>query len=105
MTEPPFADDLAILALTLRIALLATLCIVPLGVGLAWGIARFRGPGKALLETLLSLPLVLPPTAVGIVLLQVLRRDGPLGHTLAALDIDVVFTWKGAALAAGVMSF
>jgi molybdate transport system permease protein len=105
MPEPTLADDLSIFALSLRIALLSTLTILPFGIGLAWAIARFRGPGKAIVETFLSLPLVLPPTAVGIVLLQLLRRDGLLGKGLAAAGIDIVFTWRAAALAAGVMSF
>jgi molybdate transport system permease protein len=105
MPQPTVADDLSILALSLRIALLSTVAILPVGVGLAWCIARFRGPGKALLETVLSLPLVLPPTAVGMLLLELLRKDGWLGGLLATLGIDIVFTWRGAVLAAAVMSF
>jgi len=105
MLEPTLADDLSILALSLRVALFATLAIFPLGVAMAWIIARFRPPGGALLETVLSLPLVLPPTAIGMLLLDVLRRDGWIGGALSALGIDVVFTWRAAALAAGVMSF
>ena len=105
MPQPTVADDLSILALSMRIALLSTVAILPLGVGLAWCIARFRGPGKALLETILSLPLVLPPTAVGMLLLDLLRKDGWLGGLLATLGIDIVFTWRGAVLAAAVMSF
>lgn len=68
-------------------------------------LARYRGPGKGILETLLSLPLVLPPTAVGIVLLEVLSRRTALGGFLAARGWDVVFTWRGVLIATMLMSF
>jgi molybdate transport system permease protein len=60
---------------------------------------------KTLAETVLSLPLVLPPTAVGLLLLEALRRSGPLGRLLDGLGIDVLFTWKAVVLATAVMSF
>jgi molybdate transport system permease protein len=93
------ADDLSILALSLRVAIVATLAILPPGVALAWAIARWRGPLWILVESVLTLPLVLPPTAVGIVLLVLLAQNGPLGM------LDLAFTWKGAALASSVMAF
>jgi molybdate transport system permease protein len=99
------ADDLSILALSLKVALTATAVILPPGVAVAWGVARWRGPGKVVIESLLTLPLVLPPTAVGIVLLVLLGKDGALGRLLETLGIEVVFTWRAAALAASVMSF
>jgi molybdate transport system permease protein len=71
----------------------------------ALGLARYRGPGKGVLETLLSLPLVLPPTAVGLLLLELLSRRAPVGAWLAARDIEVVFTWKAVLVATAVMSF
>jgi len=78
---------------------------VPPGILAALGLARYRGPGKGLLETVLSLPLVLPPTAVGLVLLELLGRRTPLGAFLARHGIDVVFTWKAVILAMAIMSF
>ena len=57
------------------------------------------------METILALPLVLPPTAIGLLLLQLLGRRGPLGAFLARHDIEVVFTWKAVLLAMAVMSF
>jgi molybdate transport system permease protein len=98
-------EELGVVALTLRIATLATLLNLPVGVAVAFGLARYRGPGKAALDTLLSLPLVLPPTAVGLVLLELLARRRPPGAWLAGLGIDVVFTWKGVLIASMVMSF
>jgi len=98
------ADDLSILVLSLEVALAATLAILPVGVALAWSIARWRGPARIALESLLTLPLVMPPTAVGIVLLMLLGKDGTLGRWLEQIGIEVVFTWKAAALASAVMS-
>ena len=79
--------------------------IVPFGIGAALALARYRGPGKGVIETLLALPLVLPPTAVGLVLLELLGRRAPLGAFLARIGIDVVFSWKAVLLAMAVMSF
>jgi len=87
------------------VASLATLLILPPGVAVALALARYRGPGKGAIETLLSLPLVLPPTAVGLLLLEVLSRRSPLGSRLAAVGIEVVFTWKAVLVATAVMSF
>lgn len=97
--------DLSILLLTLRVAAVATLVILPLGIAAAWQLARRDGPWRTLAETLLSLPLVLPPTAVGLLLLEALRRSGPLGRLLDGMGIDVLFTWKAVAVATAVMSF
>lgn len=98
-------EDLSVLFLTLRVAALATAVILPLGIAAAWLLARGDWPGKGLAETLLSLPLVLPPTAVGLLLLELLRRRGPVGRLLEAAGVDVLFTWKAVAIATAVMSF
>jgi molybdate transport system permease protein len=98
-------EDLQVILFTLGIAALATAVILPPGVAAAALLARYRGPGRGALDTLLSLPLVLPPTAVGLLLLQALGRRGLVGSSLAALGIDVVFTWKGVLLATSLMSF
>ena len=90
---------------SLAAAALSTLVILVPGVAAALALARYRGPGKGALETLLSLPLVLPPTAVGLVLLEALGRRSPLGGWLAAHGVQVVFTWKAVVLAMTVMSF
>ena len=86
-------------------AALSTLLMLPVGIAAALGLARYRGPGKGAIETLLSLPLILPPTAVGILLLELLGRRAPLGAWLAARGIEVLFTWKAVLLATAVMSF
>jgi molybdate transport system permease protein len=97
-------DDLSILGLTLEVALTATLAILPLGVALAWLLAGWRGPGRVVLESVLTLPLVLPPTAVGIVLLMLLSKNGWFGSALSAAGLEIMFTWKAAVLASAVMS-
>lgn len=89
--------------LTLRTAALATLLIVPPGVAMAWLLARRGWRGKSLVETLVVLPLVMPPVATGLILLHLFGRRGLLG----AFDVvfDVVFTWRAVVLAMMVMSF
>jgi molybdate transport system permease protein len=94
-----------VLALTLRTAALATILIVPPGLAVAWLLARKRWPGKALVETLVALPLVMPPVATGLILLELFGRRGPLGAWLHAIGFDVVFTWRAVVLAMAVMSF
>ena len=99
------SEDLSILGLTLRVAAIATLAILPLGLGAGWMLARWRGRGRTLVETALSLPLVLPPTAVGLLLLGLLRRSGPLGRWLDRSGVEILFTWKAVVLATAIMSF
>jgi molybdate transport system permease protein len=91
---------------TLGVALLSTVLIVPPGVALAWLLARHNWPGKALVETLVALPLVIPPVATGLILLKLFGRRGPLGHFFEnTLGVEIVFTWKAVVLATAVMSF
>ncbi len=99
------AHDAHAIGLTLGAALLAVLADLVPGVALAWLLARRRWPGKTLVETFVALPLVLPPVATGLLLLDLLGRNGPVGAWLFAWTIDVVFTWKAVAIAMTVMSF
>jgi molybdate transport system permease protein len=88
---------------TLSVALAATLLMLPPGIVLAWVLARSRFTGKTLLETIVSMPLVMPPVATGLILLRLLGRRGPLGALLASGGVDVVFTWKAVVIAMAVM--
>src|SRR5579859_4396526 len=102
------SEDFSVVAFTVEVAVLSTLAILPFGVLAAWGLSRWRGASsrlRPLVETLLALPLVLPPTAVGLLLLQLLRPRGVIGRMLAAISIDVAFTWKAVVVATAVMSF
>ena len=92
--------------LSLRVAGWAVLVSLPLGIAVAWLLARYRFPGHALLNGLVHLPLVLPPVVVGFVLLLLLGRQGPLGAWLDDwFGITLAFTWQGAAVASAVVSF
>jgi molybdate transport system permease protein len=95
----------AIAGLTLGVGLLATLAVMPLAVATAWCLVRFEFPGKALLRALVALPMVLPPVAVGLALLWLLGRRGPLGALWEALGIDLVFSPWAVGLAAAVVGF
>lgn len=90
--------------LSLRVATLSTILAGLFGVGLAWLLTRRRFPGRTLLESVVVLPLVLPPTVVGFYLLLLLGRSGPLGASLEAAGLEIVFTWKAAVIAATVAS-
>ncbi len=99
------ASDWQILFLTLRTALLAIVLILPVGLGFGWLLARRRFPGKSLVETLLALPLVMPPVATGLLLLHFFGRRSPVGAFLDRnFGFDVVFTWRGVVVAMAVMS-
>jgi molybdate transport system permease protein len=92
--------------LSLRVAVVATLVATPIGIGVAWLLARGRFWGNPLFDALIYLPLVLPPVVTGYLLLLLLGRRGLVGAWLADhLGIVFAFRWTGAALACGVMSF
>jgi molybdate transport system permease protein len=96
-------DAWQITAFTIGTASLATLLMLPPGLLLAWLLARGRFRGRVLLDTAISLPLVMPPVATGLVLLALVAPRGPIGRLLARAGIDIVFTWKAVILAMAVM--
>jgi molybdate transport system permease protein len=92
------------LSISLSVATVAVLVTLPVALGFAWALARGRFPGKTLLEAIVNLPLVLPPVVIGYALLVTFGRNGPLGRWLhQTLDLQFVFTFRGAVLAAAVM--
>ncbi len=99
------SPDLGIVVFTLEMAAATTALVLVPGVAVGFLLARYRGPLRSVLDTLVSLPLVLPPTAVGLFLLDLLGRQRPLGAWLADHGIEIVFTWKAVVLASAVMSF
>jgi molybdate transport system permease protein len=88
---------------TVACAALATIVMVPPGVLIAWMLARRQVRGRAVIEALVSLPLVVPPVATGLILLMLFGRRGSLGGVLERLGIEVVFTWKAVVLAMAIM--
>lgn len=100
------AEAWQIVLFTIEVSALSTLLILPLGVAVAWLIARREWPGKAVVETVVMLPLFVPPVATGLVLLMLFSRRGPLGSVLQRdLGLEIVFTWRAVVLACAVMSF
>ena len=100
------AAELAIVALSLQIALLATVVSLPFAIATAWLLARKEFYGKSLLNIAVHLPLVLPPVVTGYALLILFGKQGPIGSMLEAyFGITFAFRWTGAALAAGIMGF
>ena len=94
------------LALTLKVAGWATLLNLVLGVGVGFVLARRRFPGRELLDALLTLPMVMPPTVLGYYLLVLIGRRGPIGAWLQAhFGIQLIFTWQGAVIAATIVAF
>lgn len=97
------AEEWGVIELSLRVALVATLWSLPVAVALAWLLARRNFPGKAVVDALVYLPLVLPPVVLGYGLLVLFGRKGPIGALLQDwFGVTLAFTWEGAALAAGV---
>ncbi|HEX3797069.1 MAG TPA: molybdate ABC transporter permease subunit [Verrucomicrobiae bacterium] len=91
---------------TVWISVLSTLLILPFGLAASWLLARRQWPGKSLVETFISLPLVMPPVATGLILLKIFGRRGAIGGFLHNhFDFDIVFTWRAVLIALCVMSF
>ncbi len=98
--------EIEALSLSLKVSVWAVACILSPGIAIAWLLARRDFPGKALLDGFVHLPLVLPPVALGYVLLVMFGRNGPLGALLYDwLGVNLIFSWRGAAVAAGIMAF
>src|SRR5574337_1209454 len=99
MTQIPLSP----LLLSLKVASLATVATLLFGTPIAWMLARGRFPGRAILESVVMIPLILPPTVTGYYLLLLIGRQGFLGRTLEeVLDIGLVFTWRAAVLASTI---
>jgi len=100
------AEAWQIVFFTIEVSALSTLLILPAGVAIAWLIARREWAGKAVVETMVMVPLFVPPVATGLVLLMLFSRRGPLGSALQrGFGWDIVFTWRAVVLACAVMSF
>src|SRR5262245_35987572 len=93
------------LLLSLKVAGWATLLNSVLGVAAAYALARWRSSARDVVDAILTLPLVLPPTVLGYYLLVLVGRRGVFGAWLSSLGIELVFTWQGAVLASTVVAF
>ncbi|VTZ50068.1 molybdate transporter subunit; membrane component of ABC superfamily [Methylocella tundrae] len=98
-------DEWTAIWLSLKIAVVATMASLPFGVFTAYALARWKFPGKTLVNGVVHLPLVLPPVVTGFILLILLGRKGVFGPFLASIGIVLSFRWTGAAVACAVMGF
>jgi len=90
---------------SLSVGLASTLLILPFGIALAWLFARKEWPLKSVVETIVLLPLVMPPVSTGLILLKIFGRRSPVGQWLYDRGVEIVFNWKGVLIAMAVMSF
>ena len=99
------ASEWQVIWFTVRVSVLSVILILPWGVGLAWLLARRQWPGKSIVETIVTLPLVMPPVAVGLLLLKLFSRNAPLGRFFERFfNVEIVFTWRAVVIAMSVMS-
>jgi molybdate transport system permease protein len=99
------ADTWQVTLFSIAVGLASTLLILPFGIALAWLFARKEWPLKSLVETIVLLPLVMPPVSTGLILLKIFGRRSPLGQWLYQRGFEIVFNWKGVLIAMAVMSF
>ncbi|HRW12694.1 MAG TPA: molybdate ABC transporter permease subunit [Syntrophomonas sp.] len=91
--------------ISIKITLIATIIIFFLGLAAAWWMVNYRGRWQGLLDGILTLPLVLPPTVAGFGILLLIGKNGPIGKLLGMFDINIIFTWHAAVIASIVVAF
>jgi molybdate transport system permease protein len=97
--------NLSPLWISLKVSTIATLITFGLGVGAAYKMSNYRGKWRSLINSFFLIPLVLPPTVVGFILLLLLGKNGAIGRLISYISLQIVFTWYGAVLAAMVIAF
>jgi len=90
---------------SLAVALASTLIILPFGILVSWVLSRKQWPLKSVFETIVLLPLVMPPVSTGLILLRIFGYRSPIGRWLYDHGVEIVFNWKGVLVAMAVMSF
>jgi len=97
--------DYTPIIISIKTAALSTVITFFIGIAAAWRMARCKGRFKGVIDAVLNLPLVLPPTVVGFFLLLIFGKYGPVGKLLAMFDASVIFTWSATVIAAAVVAF
>ena len=97
--------DFSPLWISIKTALTATALTFFFGIGAAWFVANYRGKLKGIIDGVLTLPMVLPPTVVGFFLLIVFGKKGPIGKLLSSLGMQIIFSWPATVVAASVVAF
>ena len=107
MIDMPTSQEVLVpLFLTLKVAGWATLLATIFGIAIAFAVARLRFPGREMVDAMMTLPMVMPPTVLGYYLLVLVGRRGVIGEWLYdKLGISLIFTWQGAVIAAAVVAF
>ncbi len=107
MIDMPTSQEVMVpLLLTLKVAGWATFLATILGIAIAFAVARLRFPGREVLDAMMTLPMVMPPTVLGYYILVLVGRRGPIGAWLESnFGISLIFTWQGAVIAAAVVAF
>ena len=98
------AEEWQIVWFTAWVSALSTLVILPFGLALAWALARGNWRGKSIVETFVTLPLVMPPVATGLILLEIFGKHGVGGFLQDTFNFKIIFTWRAVLLALSVMS-
>lgn len=101
----PSFETWQITLFSIAVGLASTILILPFGIALAWLFARKDSPFRSVVETLVLLPLVMPPVSTGLILLKIFGRRSFVGQWLYERGIEIVFNWKGVLIAMSVMSF
>lgn len=97
--------ELSPLWISMKTAFAATIITFFLGIAAAWFAAKYTGKLKGLIDGILTLPMVLPPTVVGFFLLLIFGRNGPIGKLLYSLGTQIIFSWSATVIAASVVAF
>ncbi|EQK46001.1 molybdenum ABC transporter permease subunit [Paraclostridium bifermentans] len=97
--------DISPLIISIKTSLVATLITFILGIVISYKIFWYKGRYESLIDTMLTLPLVLPPTVVGFFILITIGKNGPVGMILKTIDINLIFTWTATVISAVIVSF
>jgi molybdate transport system permease protein len=97
--------DLSPAWISIKVTFTATIIIFFLGISIAWWMTNYRGRWQGLLDGILTLPLVLPPTVAGFGILLLIGRRGPIGQFLNIFGINIIFSWYAAVIAATIVAF
>ncbi|WP_373598150.1 molybdate ABC transporter permease subunit [Paraclostridium bifermentans] len=97
--------DISPLIISIKTSLTATLITFILGIIISYKMAWYKGKHENIIDTILTLPLILPPTVVGFFLLVIIGKNGPIGILLENFDINLIFTWTATVISATVVSF
>ena len=98
-------SDLSPLWISIKTAIISTIIVFFLGIAAAWFMCGYKGKAKGILDAILTLPLVLPPTVVGYILLIIIGKNSPIGKALSGMGINIIFTWWATVLAATIVAF